>query len=60
MKNIPSYLSTEKEIQNEIKTKKRKYETQSMSAKEEQQFLREIDILEKAIPDIQKIQEIDP
>jgi len=35
MKNIQSYLSTEKEIQNEIKTKKRKYETQSMSAKEE-------------------------
>lgn len=60
MKNIPSHFKNEKEIQDEIKSRKREFETRSLTAKEEQQFLREIDILEKAIPDIKKIQVLDP
>ncbi len=60
MKNIPSHFKNEKEIQDEIKSRKRDFETRSLTAKEEQQFLREIDILEKAIPDIKKIQVLDP
>lgn len=60
MKNIPSHFKNEKEIQDEIKSRKRDFETRSLTAKEEQQFLREIDILEKAIPDIKKIQILDP
>ena len=60
MKNIPSHFKNEKEIQDEIKSRKRDFETRSLTAKEEQQFLREIDIHEKAIPDIKKIQVLDP
>ena len=60
MKNSPSHFKNEKEIQDEIKSRKRDFETRSLTAKEEQQFLREIDILEKAIPDIKKIQVLDP
>lgn len=51
-KSIPAHLRDEKEIQKEIKNKKRQFETQA--SHDERAVIKEIDGLKKALVDMQK------
>ena len=59
-KNLPRGFNTERELEQAIKEKKRRYETSSMSNVEEKALLKEIDSLKKALPDLKKLSEVDP
>ena len=51
-KAIPQHLRDEKDLQREIKSLKKKYETQSLSQQDERAILKEIDGLKRALGDM--------
>ena len=53
-KQIPDHLRDERDVAKEIKHKKKRYETQSLAAAEERAILKEIDVLKRALTDLQE------
>jgi uncharacterized coiled-coil DUF342 family protein len=60
LKSCPRNYQNEKDLQSAIKEKQRKYETSSMSNKDEKALLKDIDTLKKALPEIMKLSVIEP
>lgn len=58
--NIPRNYHTADDVNQAIKAKKKLYETTSMSSQEEKRLLKEIENLQKSLPDMQKLSELEP
>ena len=58
--NIPRNYHNKDDLQQAIKQKKKQYETTSMSNQDEKRLLQEIDKLERALPDMEKLSAIEP
>jgi hypothetical protein len=57
---IPRNYHNEDDLVQAIKHKKKQYETKSMSSNDEKTLLKEIDKLERALPDMKKLSGIEP
>jgi len=60
MRNIPRNYQNEADVKQAIKEKQKKYETTSMSSVDEKKLLKDIDALKKALPDMEKLAQIQP
>jgi len=60
MKNIPRNYHNIKDLNSAIKAKQTSYETSSMNNNQEKQLLKDIDLLKKAVPDMEKLSKIEP
>ena len=60
MKNIPRNYHTYEDLEQAIQEKQTRYETSSIGNAEERKLLREIDALKKALPDMKKMQTLEP
>ena len=60
MKNIPRNYHTYTDLENAIREKQEKYETSSMTNEQERKLLREIDQLKKGLPDMKKLEVLEP
>ena len=60
LRSCPRNYQNEKDLQAAIKEKQTKYETSSMSNKDEKNLLKDIDTLKRALPEIMKLSVIEP
>ena len=60
MDGIPRNYHNESDLLHAIKQKKKQYETTSMSNQDEKRLLKEIDNLERALPDMKKLTAMEP
>ena len=58
--NIPRNYHNADDVNQAIKEKKRKYETTSLTSQEEKRLLKEIENLQKSLPDMAKLSELEP
>lgn len=60
LENVPRNYHNKDDLQQAIKQKKKQYETTSMSNADEKRLIQEIDKLERALPDMEKLSTIEP
>lgn len=60
LKQVPRNYHTLADLEQAIKEKQTKYETSSLSNKDEKALLKDIDVLKRALPEMRKLQEIEP
>jgi len=60
LENVPRNYHNKDDLLQAIKQKKKQYETTSMSNQDEKRLLQEIDKLERALPDMEKLSTIEP
>ena len=60
LKTVPRNYHTLADLEQAIKEKQQKYETSSMSNKDENALLKDIDTLKRALPEMKKMSAIEP
>lgn len=60
MKQVPRNYHNLADLEGAIKDKQRKYETSSMTNKDEKALLKDIDNLKRALPEMKKLKIIEP
>lgn len=60
LKNVPRNYQTYEEVEQAIKEKKKKYETTSLKPNDEKAILKDIDTLQKVLPEMKKLTVIEP